>query len=99
MAKVTFRAKPEILYNMDNSEAYRRIKVPVLSRAHCDMAAFRSHPRFGAYANSDLFPNLLRRQRELLGVREYIRLDQPLPPNVTVDVSGFLAVVTIDMGT
>jgi hypothetical protein len=95
MATITFRAKPETIYNMDDTVAYRRVKVPELRRGHCDMPAFRRHPRYGGLANSDLFPNVLARiRRDHLG--EYIRLDN-IPAGVRVDDSGFLAAVSIDV--
>lgn len=94
MANATFKAKPETIFNHDGTPAYRRVKVPALERRHCDMAAFRSHAKFGAYANSDLFVGLLRRQLKEAGIGAYIRLDQ-LPPCVTVDESSFLVSVTI----
>ncbi len=96
-ATITFKAKPETIYNMDDTVAYQRIKVPVIDRKHCDMASFRKHPKFGAYANSDLFKNLLSRQLKLADIPAYIRLDKDLPKAVTVDLSGFLAEVTITL--
>lgn len=96
-ATITFRAKPETIYNMDDTVAYQRIKVPAIERRHCDMASFRKHPKFRAYANSDLFKNLLSRHLKLANIPEYIRLDQELPEAVTVDTSGFLAKVTITL--
>lgn len=96
MPSVTFRGKPETIYNMDDTVAYRRIKVPALERRHCDMHAFRTHRRYGSYANSDLFPSMLRRAVKAAGVPDYIRLDR-IPPSVTVDESGFLANVTIQI--
>jgi hypothetical protein len=59
------------------------------------MTAFRQHKRYGGIANSDLFPNALARIRRDLG--DYIRLDKPLPENVTIDESGFLAKVTLEV--
>lgn len=97
MAAVTFKAKPETIYNVDGTVAYRRVKVPKLSARHCDMAAFRRHPKYSSYANSQLFPGMLRSAVGKMGVREYIRLDEPLPAGVSVDVSGFLALVTIEL--
>jgi hypothetical protein len=97
VAKVHFKAKPQTIYNMDETVAYVRIKVPALTRSHCDFAAFRSHPKFGPYANSDLFASLLKRALGAAGVGEYLRLDKPLPENVTIDASGFLHAVTIDL--
>lgn len=82
MASITFKAKV----------SDRRIKVPKLTRAHCDMAAFRTHPKFGAFANSDLFQSVLARAVPL----KFINLDS-IPDNVTVDASGFLANVTIEV--
>ena len=95
MPNVNFKAKVQTVYNTDNTVAYQYVQVPELKRAHCDMNAFRSHPRYAAYANSDLFPGLLKRAVEVAGVGKIIRLDQ-LSDRVTVDTSGFLARVTIN---
>lgn len=92
MPTITFKAKPETIYNMDGSIAYRRLKKPDFKQKHCDMQAFRDHPQFGSYANSDLFPSLLKRATRHIG--EYIRLDQPLPAGVVME-DGFLHTVTI----
>ena len=95
MVRISFKAKVETVFNMDGSEAYSRIKVPELTRHHCDMNAMRQHPKFRSYANSDLFPSLLRRLRkDRLG--DYVRLDN-LPADINVDTSGFLAEVTLDV--
>lgn len=92
-AKITFKAKVQTIYNMDDSVAYQFIKVPELKRSHCDMDAFRKHPKYGSLANSDLFPNVLRWiKANLLG--DIIRLDR-VKPNVAIDTSGFLAKVTV----
>ena len=100
-ADITFSAKVQECQNVDGTLAYRFVQVPELTRKHCDMAAFRKHPKYGAYANSDLFPAMLSRIRKpLLSTFDYrtgsggMRLDQ-LPENVAVDTSGFLAKVTI----
>jgi hypothetical protein len=94
MPNITFKAKVETVYHMDDSVAYQRIKVPKIERRHCDMAAFRNDPKFGGLANSDIFPNVLRRAMRDAGIGEYIRLGS-LPENVEIDTSGFLAQVTI----
>lgn len=96
MPAITFKGKIETIYNMDDTVAYRRIKVPAIERRHCDMPAFRTHTRFGAYSNSDLFKSMLRHALTAAGIGEYIRLDQ-LPECVTVDASGFLASVSIHL--
>ena len=92
MANITFKAKIRHVYNADGSHAFDYVPVPTLTRSHCDMNAFRSHPKFGPLANSDLFPNVLSRLRA--GIGERIKLSH-IPANVIVDASGFLAVVTI----
>lgn len=97
MARITFKGKPITVYNADNTVAYRTIKIPVFARNHCDMAAFRKHPKYGGIANSDLFPNALARiRRDVFGNREDLRLDR-MPEGVSVDLSGFLTVITIDV--
>lgn len=96
MADITFRGKIETISNMDGTKAYDRIKVPKIERRHCDMAAFRSHPKYGAYANSDLFKNLISKQLRDRNIGTHIRLDK-LPECVAIDTSGFLAEVTISL--
>ena len=97
MARITFKGKPETISNVDGSLAYEYIRVPVLDRKHCDMGAFRSHPKYGSYANSDMFKGMLARIRsELVGGSLGLRLDR-LPANVTVAPGSFLAVVTVEV--
>lgn len=96
MAAITFKAKPHDMLNADGSIAYRFVQAPKLTRSHCDMAAFRQHPRYGGLANSDLFPNLLSRIAHDRGLTGFVRLDR-VPEGVTVETSGFLAVVSIDI--
>jgi hypothetical protein len=94
MPRVTFKAKPYTITNVDGSNERRAVDVPTLTRKHCDMSAFRAHAKFGPYANSDLFLSILRRVREGFGSRIYV--DSP-PKGVDVDASGFLAVVSFDI--
>ena len=100
MARIEFRAKPVDVFNVDGSLAYRYIPVPALTRSHCDMNAFRQHPKYGGYANSDLFPGMLRRIRDntftwsVNGAKAF-KLDA-IPEGVTLDQSGFLARITFD---
>jgi len=97
MAQIQFRGKIEIIYNFDDTPAYSRIKIPKLERKHCDMHAFRMHRKYGSYANSDLFPSMLARiKTDTFNGKEYLRLDQ-VPECVTVDSSGFLAVVSFEV--
>jgi hypothetical protein len=96
---IEFKGKVRTVYNVDDTVAYRFISVPKIARNHCNMQAFRVSRKFGSYANSDLFLGMMRGELESRGIRDRIKLDS-LPDGVTVDESGFLAVVTIhvDMG-
>jgi hypothetical protein len=80
------------VYNHDDSLAFRYVKKPKLTRSHCNMPEWRNHPKWGGYANSDLFTGILSRQTQ--HVPELIKLEQ-LPAGVSIDTSGFLAQVTI----
>lgn len=92
-ATIQFKTKVRNVYNADETLSHRIVMVPVFTRAHCDMDAFRRHPKYGGIANSTLFPNALTKIRRDV-TRDYIRLDR-IPECVTVDESGFLAVVTV----
>ena len=93
MATITFKTKLKQVYNMDDSLAYEYLDIPVFTRAHCDMGAFRNHPKYGGYANSDLFPGMLSRIRAQLFPHGMLKLSA-IPEGVTVK-PGFLHVVTI----
>lgn len=96
MAKITFKRKVEKIYNYDDTLAYEGFNIPRITRNHCDMNAFRQHKRYGAYANSDLFEGMINRAvKQLLG--DYIKISDPLPEGVTIDATGFLVVVTINV--
>ena len=97
MATITFKTKVKEFWNVDGSSDGKYVNIPEFTRAHCDMAEFRRHPRFGGIANSTLFPNALKRiRRDVLrsDYRGYVRLSD-IPENMNIDTSGFLAVVTI----
>ena len=97
MATIQFKAKVQQIYNTDNTLAYEYIQVPALDRKHCDMAAFRTHPKYGSYANSDLFVGMLKRIRhDLFGEHGILKLND-IPNTVRVDTSKFLAVVSFDV--
>lgn len=96
MATIRFKGKVQTMYYVDDTVAYEYVHVPEFDRKHCDMAAFRSHPKYGAYANSDLFKGTLRRIRsDVFGGRP-LKLNE-IPEGVHVDTSGFLAVVTMEV--
>lgn len=96
-AKITFKGKPREMQDMDGNVLYRYVEVPQFKRAHCDMNAFRSHPKYGGYANSDMFPGMLKRIRdEVLNHKAFLRLDQ-LPENVVIAETNFLITVAIEV--
>lgn len=94
MAKISFRAKAEHVQNGDTTETW--VKLPKLTRSHCDMSAFRAHPKYGSYANSDLFPGMLARiRKEVFGERVWLKLHQ-LPDGVMVE-PGFLHTISFEV--
>lgn len=95
MATITFKAKVWTRHDADENPLYRFVQVPTITRSHCDMAAFRRHPRYAGIANSDLFPNALARIARGLTSNGLLRLDK-LPEGVSVDTSSFLATVTVE---
>lgn len=99
MATITFKAKAvrEIFLDATREPTGAFIiQAPRFTRKHCDMPAFRKHGRFGGFANSDLFPNVLERIRRDTFPHGHIRTDA-IPANVKIDLSGFLAVVTVEV--
>lgn len=96
MAKIQFKGKVQTMFNVDNTVAYEYIQVPKFDRKHCDMGAFRQHPKYGSYANSDLFNGFLSRIRKDHFGGQVLKLNA-IPEGVQVDTSGFLAVVTLDV--
>jgi hypothetical protein len=101
MATIEFKAKVRPLGVFSNEPPYaettlQTVAVPELTKNHCDMGAFRKHPKYGGFANSTLFPAILSRIARDVAPKGYLRLDA-LPANVTVDVGGFLAIVRIEV--
>jgi len=96
-AHIHFRAKVTESFYVNGDSAGKRIQVPTLKRIHCNMQEFRIHPKWGSYANSDLFIGMLAGIRcNLFGESGVLKLDA-IPDGVTVDTSGFLAEVTIEV--
>lgn len=95
--QIKFRGKIREMRYTDGTLARRYISVPKIQRHHCDMGAFRSSRRFGSYANSDLFPAMINRELERLGIRRLAIDLENVPECVSVDQSGFLAAVTIEV--
>ena len=96
MAKITFKGKIKKVYFMDDTLAYEYIQVPELDRKHCDIAAFRNHAKYGAYANSDLFMGMLKSIKQSTFRGNELKLNS-IPEGVSIDTSGFLAVVTFEV--
>ena len=92
-ATIEFRAKVQ-QYQDSDGQPREYIQVPQFTRNHCDMNAFRMHPKYGSYANSDLFPGMLKRIRDdTFGASGWLKL-HAIPQGVSVDRSGFLARVS-----
>lgn len=98
MAQIQFKGKIRTVRFTDESKNYDYIQIPELDRKHCNMDAMRSHPKLGPYANSDLFKAMLQREkRRVFGsLSTQLKLNA-IPEGVTVDTSGFLAVVTFEV--
>lgn len=92
---VRFKTKPVKYQDLSDKNFYEYIKVPRISRSHCDMGAFRQSKRFGGYANSDLFPGMINRAVAELIHKGKFRADQK-PIGVTTE-PGFLTTVIIDV--
>lgn len=96
MPQVRFKAKVQRVLDMDGALAYEYVKVPALDRRHADMHAFRAHPKYGPLSNSDMFPSVLARAARAIAPKGIIRLDN-VPDGATVDTSGYLATVTLEL--
>lgn len=98
MAQIQFKGKVRTAHFTDKTKNYDYIQIPEFDRKHCDMNAFRQHPKYGSYANSDLFKAMLSRiRRQVFGsLTTQLKLNA-IPPGVKVDTSGFLAVVTFEV--
>lgn len=94
MATIKFKAKAQTMYSVDDVPLYQFVQVPEFKSSHCDMDEFRKNDRF--HANSALFPNVLARIRDAKFKHGVLRLDE-LPEGVTVDATGFLVTVTIEV--
>jgi hypothetical protein len=97
---IVFRGKVQSCMYTDGTLASRYIRVPTLTRSHVpDMGSARGSRKYGGYANSDLFPSMLRRAAVDAGCKprgDGLVVDLLNPsPGVEVDESGFLATVTI----
>lgn len=92
---ITFRGKPEAIWFGETKR--QRVKVPTITRNHCDMPAFRTSRKFGGYANSDIFPAMLARELKAMGLPEYLYPDGQLPAGVMLDTSGFLWTAKIEL--
>jgi len=94
---IKFKTKVIKIYTPDKTSYREAIQVPEFTRKHCDMAFFRQHKRYGGFANSDMFPSMLKRIRAGFMPNKYnnlVYLDA-MPEGWEVDTSGFLANVKI----
>lgn len=96
MAKISFRTKLIKVHNPDDSFAFTQINVPDFKRHHCDMHGFRTHSKYGGFANSDLFPSILKRVKKEVAPLGFWKLEE-LPQGVEVETNGFFATVTFEV--
>lgn len=93
MATIQFKTKLEKATWSD----FEYVMIPKLNKSHCNMDEFRQHNKYGAYANSDMFNNILGRiKTELFGASNMLRLDE-MPENCTIETNGFFATITINI--
>jgi hypothetical protein len=71
------------------------VRVPDITKMHCDMNAFRNSKKFGSWANSDLFTAIVKRELRNLDIGKFIDIDN-LPDYISIK-PGFLTVTTIDL--
>ena len=95
MAKIEFKAKKFTVYNTDDSVAYTAVKVPKITRSHCDMNAMRQHKRFGGFANSNMFEQMVNGHIKNMGLSGIIKLDQ-VPDFITIK-DGFFTIVSFEV--
>lgn len=99
---ITFKAKRHRAEYAGHPESHSEyIDVPIIERKHCDMNAFRVSSKFGSYANSDLFPAMIRRELKSLGIGDRLNFEDQfgryeIPVCVTIE-KGFLDTVTITL--
>lgn len=92
MKCIAFKTKTFPIIQADNTERTAIRLKKTLTRTDCNL---KSHEH--DYYNSDLFPSMLNRHYQTVtGGRDYLYLDS-LPEGITVDTSGFLAVVQVSL--
>ena len=94
MPTITFKTKIQGIRDAGTMTFRDGFQMPRVKKNHCDMAAFRKHGRYGAFANSDMFESMIKRALPVPG--KYVWLDA-LPEGFAVDTSGFLAEVTVNI--
>ena len=92
--EIKFKAKHVISVRDEDWRAL--LKIPAITRKHCDMAAARASKRFGMYANSDMFESMVRGLLRKQYPTGYIDRDEP-PAGVRVIPGSMLCTVIIDL--
>ena len=99
MLTIEFKTKAynSRIYSDEHSRPFVSVKKNITRADVVDMQAFRNHPKYGGLANSDLANGLIRKLvKSVIGEKQQLDTDN-LPNGVTVDMSGFLAKVTIQL--
>ena len=92
---ITFKAKLKTSYYTDNTIHKQGYQIPKITHNHCDMDYFRNHSRYGAYANSNLFLQMINNAVSK-NIGKFININN-IPENVTIDDTGFLSTITITL--
>ena len=89
---IEYRVKVRTFREADGSTPAYFAPKRNITRADCTM-----RPTDHAFYNADVFPSMLNRlHSRIMGEREFVSLES-LPAGVTVDTTGFLATVRIDL--
>ncbi len=99
MLQVKWKAKayPGAIFSGEAERPFVPVKKSLSRNDVVDLGAFRTHPRWGGFANSDLASGIVRRLvKGRIGNRTFIDTAN-LPEGVEVDLSGFLATVTVNV--
>lgn len=93
MAIIKFKTKARKLW-ISETDSVTEYQIPKLTRSHCDMRLWRTHPKFGGLANSDLFIGLINSLVKKTYPTGWIREDR-LADNTQIK-PGFLAEISLN---
>lgn len=95
MATIKFKTKMEVMEDTRLEKDIKTWNIPKIKKHHCNMNEFRSHSKFGGYANSDLFLQIVNGIVKKLFPLGFLREDDLL--DIVEIREGFLSIITIDL--